>query len=99
MVKKTWRIVPRPLMETVLHNHAQHHLVQQPLVLHGPRGAGKTTLILDRTYPFLSLFVRTFSKHLMGNHHVRALAAEFRNSLMLAFFRQLLSLSYPCLAL
>ncbi|XP_031406498.1 uncharacterized protein LOC116215068 isoform X2 [Punica granatum] len=48
MVKKAWRIIPRSLMETVLNNHAQHHRVPQPLILHGPRGVGKTTLILDR---------------------------------------------------
>ncbi|XP_074309250.1 uncharacterized protein LOC141643829 [Silene latifolia] len=45
---KPWRIIPRPLLETVLNNHAQHHRVHQPLILHGPRGVGKTTLILDR---------------------------------------------------
>ncbi|XP_051139208.1 uncharacterized protein LOC127257002 [Andrographis paniculata] len=51
MVKgKAWRIIPRPLLETVLNNHAQHHRVHQPLVLHGPRGVGKTTLILERLY-------------------------------------------------
>ncbi|KAF8016733.1 hypothetical protein BT93_H2069 [Corymbia citriodora subsp. variegata] len=48
MVHKAWRIIPRPLMETVLNNHAQHHRVPQPLLLHGPRGVGKTTLILER---------------------------------------------------
>ncbi|GMY09808.1 embryo defective 1381 [Fagus crenata] len=48
MVNKSWRIIPRPLLETVLNNHAQHHRVPQPLILHGPRGAGKTTLILER---------------------------------------------------
>ncbi|XP_039159969.1 uncharacterized protein LOC104424723 isoform X1 [Eucalyptus grandis] len=48
MVHKAWRIIPRPLMETVLNNHAQHHRVPQPLILHGPRGVGKTTLILER---------------------------------------------------
>lgn len=51
MVKtKAWRIIPRPLLETVLNNHAQHHRVPQPLILHGPRGVGKTTLILERLY-------------------------------------------------
>lgn len=49
MVHKPWRIIPRPLLETVLNNHSQHHRVPQPLILHGPRGAGKTTLILERT--------------------------------------------------
>ncbi|XP_062151268.1 uncharacterized protein LOC133859754 [Alnus glutinosa] len=48
MVNKAWRIIQRPLMETVLNNHAQHHRVPQPLILHGPRGAGKTTLVLER---------------------------------------------------
>ncbi|XP_057955475.1 uncharacterized protein LOC131149231 [Malania oleifera] len=48
MVNKAWKIIPRPLLETVLNNHAQHHRVPQPLILHGPRGAGKTTLILER---------------------------------------------------
>ncbi|KAK3446019.1 hypothetical protein EUGRSUZ_A01784 [Eucalyptus grandis] len=48
MVHKMWKIIPRPLMETVLNNHAQHHRVLQPLILHGPRGIGKTTLILER---------------------------------------------------
>ncbi|XP_058787255.1 uncharacterized protein LOC131661666 [Vicia villosa] len=46
--KKPWRIIPRPLLETILNNHAQHHRVHQPLLLHGPRGVGKTTLILER---------------------------------------------------
>ncbi|XP_022841453.1 uncharacterized protein LOC111365256 isoform X2 [Olea europaea var. sylvestris] len=45
---KAWRIIPRPLLETVLNNHVQHHRVPQPLILHGPRGVGKTTLILER---------------------------------------------------
>ncbi|XP_050103708.1 uncharacterized protein LOC126583411 isoform X1 [Malus sylvestris] len=48
MVYKPWKIIPRPLLETVLNNHAQRHRVPQPLILHGPRGAGKTTLILER---------------------------------------------------
>ncbi|MED6205642.1 hypothetical protein PIB30_019581 [Stylosanthes scabra] len=48
MVKKPWKIIPRPLLETILKNHAQHHRVHQPLILHGPRGVGKTTLLLDR---------------------------------------------------
>ncbi|XVF21040.1 hypothetical protein REPUB_Repub12eG0056200 [Reevesia pubescens] len=48
MVSKAWKIIPRPLLETILNNHAQHHRVPQPLILHGPRGVGKTTLILDR---------------------------------------------------
>ncbi|EEF37072.1 uncharacterized protein LOC8282564 [Ricinus communis] len=48
MVNKAWKIIPRPLLETILNNHAQHHRVPQPLILHGPRGSGKTTLILER---------------------------------------------------
>ncbi|XP_027062493.1 uncharacterized protein [Coffea arabica] len=48
MVQRAWRIIPRPLLETILNNHAQHHRVPQPLILHGPRGVGKTTLILER---------------------------------------------------
>ncbi|KAL1818068.1 hypothetical protein ACET3Z_020642 [Daucus carota] len=48
MVNKAWRIIPRPLLETILNNHANHHRVPQPLILHGPRGVGKTTLILER---------------------------------------------------
>ncbi|KAL6573455.1 hypothetical protein OROHE_001914 [Orobanche hederae] len=47
MSGKAWRIIPRPLLETVLNNHVQHHRVPQPLILHGPRGVGKTTLILE----------------------------------------------------
>ncbi|XP_027345435.1 uncharacterized protein LOC113857584 [Abrus precatorius] len=49
--KRAWRIIPRPLLETILNNHAQHHRVPQPLLLHGPRGVGKTTLILQRLLP------------------------------------------------
>ncbi|CAN1843427.1 Rab3 GTPase-activating protein catalytic subunit [Linum perenne] len=52
MVHKPWKIIPRPLLETILNNHAQHHRVPQPLILHGPRGVGKTTLILDRNHNF-----------------------------------------------
>ncbi|KAF9588469.1 hypothetical protein IFM89_010495 [Coptis chinensis] len=48
MVNKAWKIFPRPLLETILNNHVQHHRVPQPLFLHGPRGVGKTTLILNR---------------------------------------------------
>ncbi|XP_024959102.1 uncharacterized protein LOC112500064 isoform X2 [Cynara cardunculus var. scolymus] len=48
MVNKAWRIIPRPIMETVLNNHAHRHRVHQPLIIHGPRGVGKTTLILER---------------------------------------------------
>uniref|UniRef100_A0A2P2LPR5 Uncharacterized protein n=1 Tax=Rhizophora mucronata TaxID=61149 RepID=A0A2P2LPR5_RHIMU len=48
MGSKPWKIIPRPLLETVLNNHAFHHRVHQLLVLHGPRGVGKTTLVLER---------------------------------------------------
>ncbi|TQE14202.1 hypothetical protein C1H46_000121 [Malus baccata] len=48
MVNKPWKIILRPLLETVLNNHAQHHRVPQPLILHSLRGVGKTTLILER---------------------------------------------------
>ncbi|KAI3968984.1 hypothetical protein MKX01_001461 [Papaver californicum] len=48
MGKKPWKIIPRPLLESVLNNHAQHHKVPQPLILHGPRGVGKSTLVLNR---------------------------------------------------
>ncbi|KHN42228.1 hypothetical protein glysoja_047499 [Glycine soja] len=49
--KKAWRIIPRPLLETILNNHVQHHRVPQLLLLHGPRGVGKTTLINQRLLP------------------------------------------------
>ncbi|XP_058080798.1 uncharacterized protein LOC131228968 isoform X2 [Magnolia sinica] len=45
---KAWKIIPRPLLETILNNHAQHHRVHQPLIVHGPRGVGKTTLFRCR---------------------------------------------------
>lgn len=49
---KAWRIIPRPILESVLNNHAQHHRVPQPiLLLHGPRGVGKTSLLLRRLLP------------------------------------------------
>lgn len=48
---KAWRINPRPLLETVLRNHANHDRIHLPLVLHGPRGVGKTTLFLHRLLP------------------------------------------------
>ncbi|XP_072969539.1 uncharacterized protein [Typha angustifolia] len=47
----TWRIIPRPLLETVLNNHAHHHRVHQPLLFHGPRGVGKTSILLHRLLP------------------------------------------------
>ncbi|RWW37760.1 hypothetical protein BHE74_00057086 [Ensete ventricosum] len=46
-----WRIIPRPLLETILNNYALHHRVTQPVVLHGPRGVGKTSLLLHRLLP------------------------------------------------
>ncbi|KAL5988050.1 hypothetical protein ACLOJK_035813 [Asimina triloba] len=45
---RAWKIVPRPLLEIVLNNHAQRPRVNQPLVVHGPRGVGKTTLFQSR---------------------------------------------------
>ncbi|KAF7072077.1 hypothetical protein CFC21_077260 [Triticum aestivum] len=48
---RPWRVIPRPVMETVLHNHALHPRVPQPLLLHGPRGVGKSTLLLNRLLP------------------------------------------------
>lgn len=44
-MQRRWRIFPRPLLESVLNNHCQHHRVSQPLFLHGPRGVGKRTII------------------------------------------------------
>nr|GME11881.1 uncharacterized protein LOC109151405 [Ipomoea batatas]GME11884.1 uncharacterized protein LOC109151405 [Ipomoea batatas] len=51
MVRKPWTIIPRPVMEATLSNYAQNPRVPQPLILHGPRGVGKTTLILERLFP------------------------------------------------
>ncbi|KAG0464436.1 hypothetical protein HPP92_020055 [Vanilla planifolia] len=48
---KPWRIIPRPLLETILNNFAFHHRVPQPLLLHGPRGVGKTSLLVHRLLP------------------------------------------------
>ncbi|KAL6838978.1 hypothetical protein ACP4OV_031205 [Aristida adscensionis] len=48
---RPWRVIPRPLLETVLHNHAVRPRVPQPLLLHGPRGVGKSTLLLHRLLP------------------------------------------------
>ncbi|OEL27087.1 hypothetical protein BAE44_0011894, partial [Dichanthelium oligosanthes] len=48
---RPWRVIPRPILETVLHNHAIRPRVPQPLLLHGPRGVGKSTLLLDRLLP------------------------------------------------
>ncbi|XP_059661132.1 uncharacterized protein LOC132307407 [Cornus florida] len=73
MVSKAWRIIPRPLLETILNNHAQHHRVHQPLILHGPRGVGKTTLILERllenwnTGPHITGYV-DFAQSIEGHH-------------------------------
>lgn len=53
---KGWKIIPRPLLESVLNNHVQHHRVPQLLIVHGPRGVGKTTLFLHSIYLHLSCF-------------------------------------------
>ncbi|KAF3791297.1 hypothetical protein EJ110_NYTH14565 [Nymphaea thermarum] len=47
-MRRQWKIIPRPLLETVLNNHAGHPRVANPLILHGPRGVGKKTLIVHR---------------------------------------------------
>eukprot|EP01018_Ginkgo_biloba_P012298 Gb_07249 [translate_table: standard] len=44
-MQRPWRVFPRPLLESVLNNHCEHHRVLQPLFLHGPRGVGKRTVI------------------------------------------------------
>ncbi|KAI4308395.1 hypothetical protein L6164_031475 [Bauhinia variegata] len=73
MVNKAWKIIPRPLLETILNNHVQHHRVPQPLILHGPRGVGKTTLILERLLsewnkgPHLTGYV-DFAESIKGHH-------------------------------
>lgn len=73
MVHKAWRIIPRPLLETVLNNHVQHHRLPQPLILHGPRGVGKTTLIVERllekwnTGPHLTGYV-DFAESIQDHH-------------------------------
>ncbi|XP_042387959.1 uncharacterized protein LOC121980053 [Zingiber officinale] len=46
-----WRIIPRPILETILNNYAHHHRVHQPVIFHGPRGVGKTSLLLHRLLP------------------------------------------------
>ncbi|KAL2652515.1 hypothetical protein R1flu_020643 [Riccia fluitans] len=40
-----WPVVRRPILETLLKNYARHLTVVQPLILHGPRGVGKRTLV------------------------------------------------------
>jgi hypothetical protein len=45
---RSWRVIPRPILETVLHNHALRPRVPQPLLLHGPHGVGKSTILLHR---------------------------------------------------
>jgi hypothetical protein len=41
----SWTVIQRPLQETLLKSYAQHPTVAQPLILHGPRGVGKRTLV------------------------------------------------------
>ncbi|WVZ64146.1 hypothetical protein U9M48_013710 [Paspalum notatum var. saurae] len=48
---RPWRVIPRPVLETVLHNHALRPRVPQPLLFHGPRGVGKSTVLLHRLLP------------------------------------------------
>ncbi|CAM6083792.1 unnamed protein product [Calypogeia fissa] len=40
-----WTIIQRPVLQTLLKSYAQHPTVAQPLILHGPRGVGKRTVI------------------------------------------------------
>nr|GEV53759.1 embryo defective protein [Tanacetum cinerariifolium] len=60
-------------METILNNHAHRHRVHQPLILHGPRGTGKTTLILERFMeswnkgPHVTGYI-DFGSSVKGNH-------------------------------
>uniref|UniRef100_A0A7N0SXC5 Uncharacterized protein n=1 Tax=Kalanchoe fedtschenkoi TaxID=63787 RepID=A0A7N0SXC5_KALFE len=74
MGNKAWKIFPRPLFETVLNHHAKHHpRVEQPLILHGPRGVGKTTLFQDRLLdewnkgPHLTAYV-DFAESIKDHH-------------------------------
>ncbi|KAJ4975668.1 hypothetical protein NE237_000774 [Protea cynaroides] len=75
MAKKAWKIIPRPLLETVLNNHAHHHRVSQPLILHGPKGVGKTALILNRLLddwnkgPHITGYV-DFGSYIEDHHHL-----------------------------
>uniref|UniRef100_A0ACD5U4Y1 Uncharacterized protein n=1 Tax=Avena sativa TaxID=4498 RepID=A0ACD5U4Y1_AVESA len=48
---RPWRVISRPVLENVLNNHALHPHVPQALLLHGPRGVGKSTLLLNRLLP------------------------------------------------
>lgn len=70
MVNKAWKIRPRPLLETILNNHVQHHRVPQPLILHGPRGVGKTSLILERRFLSLSFLFSPFSSEFGFFNHL-----------------------------
>lgn len=73
MAQKAWRIIPRPILETILNNHVQHHRVPHPLILHGPRGVGKTTIIVERlldkwnTGPHVTGYV-DFAENVEGHH-------------------------------
>eukprot|EP00252_Welwitschia_mirabilis_P023354 TRINITY_DN6579_c0_g1_i1.p1 TRINITY_DN6579_c0_g1~~TRINITY_DN6579_c0_g1_i1.p1 ORF type:complete len:598 (+),score=91.15 TRINITY_DN6579_c0_g1_i1:143-1936(+) len=43
--QRDWRVFARPILETALKDHCSRPKVFQPLFLHGPRGAGKRTLL------------------------------------------------------
>ncbi|XP_011628196.1 uncharacterized protein LOC18447323 [Amborella trichopoda] len=68
-----WRIIPRPLLETVLNNYGRSPKVPQPLIFHGPRGAGKTTILhrlLDNWCkpPHATAYLDLHSLHSNNNH-------------------------------
>uniref|UniRef100_A0A2C9UNW8 Uncharacterized protein n=1 Tax=Manihot esculenta TaxID=3983 RepID=A0A2C9UNW8_MANES len=57
MATKTWKIIPRPLLETILNNHAQHHRVPQPLILHGPAAPAKPPSFSNNKGPHITSYV------------------------------------------
>lgn len=93
-------------MESILNHHAHYHRVfQPPIILHGPRGVGKTTLIHDRTYP-PSVFPCELSANILWASAVThlfgktcAFVEEPHDLLKFASIQLLLSLSTPCSAL